>query len=118
MQAVTITQITPPELEVLIENSLKKILSQSYSKQIETESDTWFDLDALRQYHPDRPAAATVYTWVSKNEIPYHKRGKKLSFLKSEVDAWLKAGRYKTLSEIDEAADNAILKNNFSAQKI
>lgn len=33
MQAVTITQITPPELEAIIENSLKKILNNSTPQQ-------------------------------------------------------------------------------------
>ena len=33
MQAVTITQITPPELEALIENSIKKVLSTQQAEQ-------------------------------------------------------------------------------------
>ena len=34
MQAVTITQITPPELETLIENSLNKILNSKPTQSI------------------------------------------------------------------------------------
>lgn len=50
MQAVTITQITPPELETLIENSIKKVLSTQQTEQ-PTEADRWFDLNELCQYH-------------------------------------------------------------------
>ncbi|MDR1342763.1 MAG: helix-turn-helix domain-containing protein [Prevotellaceae bacterium] len=31
-----------------------------------------------------------------QRSIPYHKKGKKLMFLKSEIDNWLKEGRRKT----------------------
>lgn len=34
MQAVTITQITPPELEALIENSIIKVLSNQKNEQV------------------------------------------------------------------------------------
>jgi excisionase family DNA binding protein len=99
MQAVTITQITPPELETLIENSIKKVLSNQQTEK-RTELDQWFDLTELCQYIPDKPSKATVYGWVNAGTIPNHKGGKKLRFLKSEIDNWMKQGRRKTLSEI------------------
>jgi excisionase family DNA binding protein len=55
-----------------------------------SEPEQWFDLSELCQYHPDKPSKATVYTWVSMGLIPVHKGGKKLRFLKSEIDNWLK----------------------------
>jgi excisionase family DNA binding protein len=106
MQAVTITQITPPELETLIENSIKKVLGN----QTPTEQDCWFDLNELCQYHPDKPSKATVYGWVNAQAIPVHKGGKKLRFLKSEIDNWLKQGRKKTYAEIVSEADNYLNK--------
>lgn len=65
----------------------------------------WFDLTELCNYRPDKPAKATVYGEVNRGVIPVHKRGKKLMFLKSEIDAWLKSGRRKTHSEIQAEAD-------------
>ena len=89
MVAVTITQINPDELELLIENAVKKVLIDLKEfKQIET--DVWFDLGELCQYHPDKPSKPTVYGWVNARTIPVHKGGKKLRFLKSEIDNWLK----------------------------
>jgi len=104
MQAVTITQITPPELETLIENSIKKVLSTQQTEQ-PTETDRWFDLNELCQYHPDKPTKPTVYGWVNAGTIPVHKGGKKLRFLKSEIDNWLKQGRKKTLAETKAEAE-------------
>jgi tmRNA-binding protein len=36
-----------------------------------------------------------VYAWIGQRSIPYHKKGKKLMFLKSEIDSWLKEGSGK-----------------------
>jgi len=104
MQAVTITQITAPELETLIENSIKKVLSSQQAAK-PTEIDRWFDLSELCNYHPDHPTKPTVYGWVNAGSIPVHKGGKKLRFLKSEIDAWLKQGRKKTVSETAAEAE-------------
>jgi excisionase family DNA binding protein len=112
MQAVTITQITPPELETLIENSIKKVLSTQQAEQ-PAETDRWFDLTELCIYHPDKPKKPTVYGWVNAGIIPVHKGGgKKLRFLKSEIDSWLKQGRKRTLEEIASDADRYLTKKN------
>jgi len=64
MQAVTITQITPPELESLIENSLNKILNlkpQQATKEI-------IDRDELcKRLAITSP---TVIRWEKKGKIP------------------------------------------------
>lgn len=66
----------------------------------------WLDLEELCSYLPDKPSKSTVYSWVGKGYIPYHKKenGKKLYFLHSEIDAWLASGRKKTHSEIEAEA--------------
>ena len=72
------------------------------------EGDHWFDLSALCEYIPDKPAKATAYGWVHHSLIPFHKKSKKLFFLKSEIDLWLKAGRRKTVSEITIETENEL----------
>jgi predicted DNA-binding transcriptional regulator AlpA len=72
-------------------------------KQVET--DQWFSLPELCNYLPDKPAKATLYGYVSANTIPHHKGPKKLRFLKSEIDSWLKEGRKKTNVEIQAGTD-------------
>ena len=89
MQAVTITQITPEELQELIEKSLKKVLSELKELKQEETSDRWMNLSELCNYHPDKPTKPTVYGWVNSGKVPVHKGGKKLRFLKSEIDKWM-----------------------------
>ncbi len=50
----------------------------------------------------------TIYGKVSRKEIPVNKQGKRLYFYKSELAEWIKAGRKKTLSEINQEADQFI----------
>lgn len=42
----------------------------------------------------------TLYSYVSKASIPVSKQGKRLYFSKHELTEWVKAGRKKTISEI------------------
>ncbi|MFY8068537.1 MAG: helix-turn-helix transcriptional regulator [Flavobacterium sp.] len=83
---------------------LKRLLLEKSNEQ-PIETDRWFDLNELCQYHPDKPSKPTVYGWVNANTIPVHKGGKKLRFLKSEIDNWLRQGRKKTLAETAKEAE-------------
>ena len=74
-------------------------------RQQPTETDRWFDLTELCDYLPDKPKKPTVYGWVHHRLIPVHKGTKKLRFLKSEIDNWIKQGRKKTLAETAIEAD-------------
>jgi len=76
------------------------------------ESDRWLNLSDLCNYHPDHPAKPTVYGWIVQRLIPYHKKGKKLMFLKSEIDMWLKEGRRKTAAEIHAEAEHYVNTKN------
>jgi excisionase family DNA binding protein len=79
-------------------------------KQPQTEEvDKWLNLADLCDYHPDHPAKPTVYAWIGQRSIPYHKKGKKLMFLKSEIDNWLKEGRRKTAAEIQAEAEQFVM---------
>lgn len=66
------------------------------------EPDKWMNIDELMAYHPDRPAKKTVYDWVTTRRVPYHKDGKRLRFLKSEIDRWLMSAYHKTEDEMYE----------------
>lgn len=70
-----------------------------------TPVDKWLNIDELKEYLPDHPAKATIYGWVSKREIPFHKGGKKLRFLQSDIDKWLSGGKRKSESELRDEAN-------------
>ena len=88
-------------------DAIERLLLQN-STQVHQEPDRWFDLVELCDYLPDKPSKQTVYLWVHSRTIPFHKRGKKLFFLKSEIDNWLKQGRKLTRAEIAAKADTYV----------
>lgn len=84
-------------------DKLETLLSVQTTAKVEP-SDRWFNLQELCEYLPDRPARQTVYGWIGQHAVPYHKKGKKLQFLKSEIDAWLKSDKRKTAAELHAEA--------------
>ena len=105
MQNLTLETL-PKAFTLLAEevSEIKNLLLEKSNEQ-PTEADRWFNLNELCQYHPDKPSKPTVYGWVNAGSIPVHKGGKKLRFLKSEIDNWLKQGRKKTFAETIEEAE-------------
>lgn len=91
----------PEAMSYLIEkvNNLEDLIRTSANTQ--PDENIWFNLDALCDYLPDRPAKQTVYGWVFQKKIPYHKKGKKLQFLKCEIDEWLHSDKmqHETIEE-------------------
>ncbi|MBP8944976.1 MAG: helix-turn-helix domain-containing protein [Paludibacteraceae bacterium] len=52
----------------------------------------------------------TIYEKVSRGELPYMKRGKRLYFSNIELYEYLKGGRKKTNAEIDAEAETYLKK--------
>jgi len=103
MQPLTFNEL-PTAVQTLIQKveTIETLLCRQ--QQPPQETDRWLNLTDLCNYHPDHPAKPTVYTWICQRLIPHHKKGKKLMFLKSEIDDWLKQGRRKTITEIQADA--------------
>jgi len=68
-------------------------------------SEHWLDLNELVQYDPEKRTKSTWYSKISRKEVPFYKRDKKVYFLKSEIDEWLKQGKWKSNLEIDQEAN-------------
>ena len=105
MQNLTLETL-PKAFTLLAEevSEIKKLLLEK-SNEKPTEADRWLDLNDLCLYHPDKPSKPTVYGWVNAGKIPVHKGSKKLRFLKSEIDNWLRQGRKKTFAETIKEAE-------------
>ena len=56
-------------------------------------------------------AVPTVYSMVSRGELPHMKRSKRLYFDRDELMAYLKEGRQQTNEEIQENALDCLTKN-------
>ena len=96
----------PKALNFLIKkvDSLQETVNTLRHKQQASESPRWMNIDELCAYHPSHPKKQTVYEWVSKKTIPYHKMTKGLMFLQSEIDEWLKRGAQKSEEELLQEA--------------
>jgi hypothetical protein len=109
-ESLTLETLPKAFTQLTIEVSEIKRLLLEKSNERPTEIDSWFDLNELCSYHPDKPSKPTVYGWVNAGIVPVHKGGKKLRFLKSEIDIWLKQGRKKTFAETASEAVNYLKK--------
>lgn len=108
MQAVTITQISAPELETLIEKTISKVLSSSQPTPSQTETDQLLTISQVAEFLS--LSVATVYGLVSRSEIPCMKKGKRLYFSKEEISDWIKSGKKKTIHELSAEADTYLLR--------
>jgi len=52
----------------------------------------------------------TIYGLMSKNDIPYMKKGKRCYFCKAEILDYIKSGRRKTNAEIESETDLYLIK--------
>jgi excisionase family DNA binding protein len=79
--------------------------------------DKWMNVNELIDYLPDKPAKPTVYSWVWERKIPHHKGGKKLRFLKSEIDEWLSSGKRKSEMELEAEAAKYLTQKGKAVKK-
>ena len=54
----------------------------------------------------------TLYGYVQRNEIPYHKKTSRFYFFKTEIIDWIKTGKQKTLKELEAETDEYLSNKN------
>lgn len=74
----------------------------------EDNGDNWMNIQELCEYLPSHPAEQTIYGWTSNKKIPFHKAGKKVQFLQSEIDAWLLAKNTKEEPKTDDMIQDEV----------
>jgi excisionase family DNA binding protein len=94
-----------------IESLLNNLIEENKQSSPSSDSIVWLNLTELCNYLPDKPKKSTVYGWIQYRTIPFHKGSKNLRFLKSDIDKWLKDGRRKTFTEIENES-KAYMKQN------
>lgn len=97
--------LTKSDLQDIIAETVNACLRRNTPAVQPAAADLWMNIEDLCRYLPDRPTKATVYGWVHAGILPVHKGGKKLRFLKSEIDVWLKQGKKKTDADYAAEAD-------------
>ena len=102
-----ITQISPPELETLIEKTISKCLNDRKTTPAQTATNQLLTISQAAEFLS--LSVATVYGLVSRSVIPCMKKGKRLYFSKDEITDWIKTGKKKTISELSADADSYLL---------
>ena len=74
----------PEAMSLLLEKVTRlESLLETKTQAPKANDDEMMDLKGLQNFHPEHPAAATIYKWVRIGQIPYYKTGKKLIFKRS-----------------------------------
>ena len=109
MNDILFSPIRLSELETLIQNAVRKALIEIRKEQSEhPEAGQFLTIkEAATFLHL---SIQTIYGYVSKSTIPVSKRGKRLYFSKDELTEWIKAGRKKTIAEINAEVNTYLTK--------
>ena len=89
------------------QSELKALLLNKAETQPETDNPLSIDDIALLTGY----TKPTLYGYCQKNLIPYHKKNGRLFFFKSEIIDWIKQGKRKSLSEIEDETDKYLSNN-------
>lgn len=76
---------------------------EAVEKGISQDDELIFGAEAAAKFLPYKPS--WIFQLVNLKQIPFHKRGHRLIFLKSELRAWLLENRIKTIDEIRAEAE-------------
>ena len=100
----------PKALAYLVDKvvRLESLLEKQHQATAPEPTCKWMDIKELQAFLTDHPAASTVYGWIRNGLIPYYKKGKKLSFKRSEIEEWMNSGRQQTDAELEAAAQDYI----------
>ena len=90
--------MTPDELENLIQNSVRKVLSEQSSKS-SISDDVPINIDEAAAFI--KKPKSSVYQLTSTRQIPFAKVGKQLLFFKKDLLLWIEEGNKKTQKQIE-----------------
>jgi len=88
-------------------NSIERLLAKN-NNEPKTDNDLLTVGECAKYLQLAKP---TIYNLISRGELPVMKRSKRCYFSKAELYNYLRAGRKKTVSEIEDEADDQLSKN-------
>jgi predicted DNA-binding transcriptional regulator AlpA len=96
--------ISDKGIKVLAERITENLKKELGPPANETRlQDTFLDVSQLTDLLD--LASQTIYGLVHRRKIPYHKRNKKLYFIKDEIIDWVKSGKKEQVSVSDKVDD-------------
>lgn len=106
-----IVQLDSEQLSNLIQSSVRKVLKETTPKTATPTEQPEQLLTIAEAAEFLSLTVPTMYSKVSKNEIPVMKRSKRLYFSRTELLEYLKQGRKKSNAEIQQEAEAYLLNN-------
>src|SRR4051812_5631554 len=85
--------------------TIENLLAVKINQQESPASDRWMSIKELSTYLPGKPSLPQIYNWTHRRIVPVHKMGRRLSFLKSEIDAWLMNNYQMTQKDLSRTVD-------------
>ena len=104
-----IVQLDSEQLSNLIQCSIRKVLKEASPHKVEPSEQTEYLLNIQQAAEFLTLSVPTIYSKVSKGELPVMKRSKRLYFSSTELMQYLKEGRKKSNTEIKKEAENYFL---------
>ena len=89
-------------------DALNKKINMSLPANNQGDDNERMDVTEAQKYIPGHPAVQTIYGWTSNGQIPYHKIGKRIYFVKSELDEWLSHGQHKSDDDLRKEAEEYV----------
>lgn len=89
-------------------DALNKKINMSLPANKKGDDNERMDVTEAQKYIPSHPAVQTIYGWTSNGQIPYHKIGKRIYFVKSELDDWLSNGQHKSDDDLRKEAEEYV----------
>lgn len=100
--------LTGKGIKILAKEIARHLQEKSNSQQSNTE-DVFLTIEEVAKLIS--LSKYTIYGLVHKNRIPYHKKSRRLRFLKSEILDWLKSGKQDDKATLQNKVDEYLLKN-------
>ena len=110
MQETILISMPVADLQTIITDCVNTCLKTSLSDNTEQEQDSLLNIQQAATLLG--LSVATLYSKVSKAEIPVSKQGNRLYFSKQELTNWIKTGRKKTISEMQADAEKYLHTKN------
>ena len=104
-----IVQLDSEQLSNLIQSSVRKVLKETPTPKVEQTAPPEQLLTIQEAADFLSLTVPTMYSKVSKGELPVMKRSKRLYFSRTELLEYLKDGRKKSNSEIEQEAESYLL---------
>lgn len=89
-------------------DALNKKINMSLPANKKGDDNERMDVTEAQKYIPSHPAVQTIYGWTSNGQIPYHKIGKRIYFVKSELDDWMSNGKHKSDDDLRKEAEEYV----------